>query len=98
MNKFLSGLVEYWDNEAAMSGSEMERSAYEHGEDGKDAEVSFGPESFELNFLSRKKLIPLLLALKWMQKQSLLLLIFPLKKKKMTMKFLLNQNQQFKGD
>ena len=66
MNKFLSGLVEYWDNEAAMSGSEMERSAYEHGEDGKDAEVSFGPESFELNFLSRKKLIPLLLALKWM--------------------------------
>merc|ERR1712198_718179 len=51
MNKFLAGLIEYWDNEAAMSGSEMERSAYEHGEDGKDTEEKgdTAPTSIEVD-------------------------------------------------
>ena len=65
MNKFLAGLVEYWDNEAAMSGSEMERSAYEHGQDGKDTEVSSDSASCALIFLFREKFILLQVASKW---------------------------------
>ena len=91
MNKFLAGLIEYWDYEAAMNGSEMERSAYEHGQDGKDTEeVSSDSASCALIFLFREMLILLQVASKWMEIQSLLLLIFLLRKKMMTMKFLLN--------